>query len=123
MEMAALRTRKPKQEMNREALLNMWREEAKTLGFDLAKQQNLTPKPEVMKARGRENSLKMRSDSPSNPGQNQPEKHAETRSEKTITSPKITRLLQRLAATLDGPSRMSGLRFNLRQKEKNLERE
>ncbi len=123
MEMAALRTRKPKQEMNREALLSMWREEAKTLGFNIQKQQNLTPKLEIIQARGHENSLEIRSDLHAKTTQAQREKHAERRPEKTVPTPKIARLLQRLAATLDGPSRMSGIRFSLRQKEKNLERE
>jgi len=126
MEMAALRTRKPKQEMNREALLNMWREEAKSLGFDLKKQQIHAPKRENIQARGYENSREIRSNSLLKPGQIQPEKHAvrsEKQPEKAIQPPNVARLLQRLAATLDGPSRMSGIRFSLRQKEKEFERE
>ncbi|WP_428408431.1 MobF family relaxase [Hyphococcus sp.] len=123
MEMAALRTRKPKQEMNREALLSKWREEAKTLEFDLENQHKLTPKPEIIQARGHENSLEIRSDLRAKTTQMQPEKHAEMRPKKVIQPPNIARLLQRLATTLDSPSRMSGIRFSLRQKERNLERE
>ncbi|WP_375208271.1 MobF family relaxase [Hyphococcus sp.] len=123
MEMAALRTRKPKQEMNREALLSMWREEAKTLGFDLNKQRIQAPKPEIIQAHGAQYSLEMRSNLRPKTAQIQPEKHAEMRTKKVIQPPNIARLLQRLAATLDGPSRMSGICFSLRQKERNLERE
>ncbi|GJL92610.1 MobF family relaxase [Hyphococcus sp.] len=123
MEMAALRTRKPKQEMNREALLSMWQEEAKMLGFDLKKQQNLTPQPEIIQARGHENSSVFSSDLRAKAAQIQPENDAETQSKKAIQPPNIARLLQRLAATLDGPSRMSGIRLSLRQKERNIERE
>lgn len=123
MEMAALRTRKPKQELNREALLSMWREEAKTLGFDLEKQQMRAPKAENIQARGHENSLGMRSNLHPKTARIQPEKHAEMRPKKVIQPPNIARLLQRLAANLDGPSRMPGIRFSLRQRDKNIERE
>ncbi len=123
MEMAALRTRKPKQEMDREALLTMWREEAKSLGFDLKKQQIQALKQESLHARGHEISPEMRSNPLTKPAQLQADKRAGLQAKKAIQLHNIARLLQRLAATLDGPSRMTGLRFSLRQKEKNLERE
>ncbi len=123
MEMAALRTRKPKQELGREALLSMWREEAKSLGFDLEKRPIRALKTQNIPTQERQNSREMRPNSLSKLGQIRPEKHADKQPKKAVQPPNIARLLQRLAATLDGPSRMSGIRLSLHQKERNLERE
>lgn len=117
MEMAALRTRKPKQMAPREALFTAWRGEAKALGFELARAQirtqeptnMLTPKavagslpaipnPALAGGAGRERT---------HPGQGSP--HA--------AAPNFLALLQRLAAHLDQHSRMPGVKISLQEKQ------
>lgn len=123
MEKAALRTRKPKHSMQREALFQTWRDEVKTLGFELKKEN-------VRCAQTRNLSTeksKLATHKPSNPAkyiQSTARQNAPTLRPKTrVQTPSVRLMLQRLTNALNSHSRMAGIKISLRERRRWLERE
>lgn len=123
MEMAALRTRKSKQIIGRESLFDAWRNEAKSLGFELSRTQirmqepsrNFAPKSTAVPLPSPTNSA------PASRAVRERSHPKEGLSRVVLPNP--IRVLQRLAAQLDAPARMPGVKIDLRQKRPILDRD
>ncbi len=122
MEMAALRTRKTKQSMQRQALFQAWRDEAKGLGFELQKTNNRTS--EISKPAANQSRLTTPQATESRPSSVNTQQPWSPQKAKThTTAPSVHQLLQRLTNALDSHSRMSGIRISLRDRRRFHERE
>lgn len=116
MEMAALRTRKSKQIAPHEAQYTTWRGEAKALGFELAPAQIRTQEPASANApHGIAGSLPAIPNAALTGGAGRERANSNKGISRPV-SPNFLVLLQRLAAHLDGHSRMPGVKISLRER-------
>jgi hypothetical protein len=123
MEIAALRTRKPKQSMRQGELFEAWRDEAKALGFAL-KQVKIRNQETIKFRTPSAAPAAIRALNSHLPAARANQEHAKAKPlVKVPAPPNPGQLIRQLASALDGPSRMSGIRISLRDKQKTLERE
>lgn len=150
LEFAALRTRQAKKSEPLEARFEAWREEARALGFELkqARGRGKIAEKFAEKFPGNDARNVEKSVSKSvSPARNRAQETARISTKSagitsarsasrassaakihapkpshTVRIPALSALARRLAATFDGPSRMSGMRINLREKRRPRDR-
>lgn len=123
MEKAALRTRKSKQSMQRDVLFQAWRDEARTLGFEL-KKENIRSIQSPNFSAEKSNFATHRSSIQTNSTTPISRQKAPTQSSKTrLQTPSVRQMLQRLTNALNSHSRMTGIKISLRERRRWLERE
>jgi len=123
MEMAALRTRRSKVSISRDDLFEAWKTEAKSLGFELARTQNRTSEPAP---RFSSNSAAVPippTNNLSSTGWAARERPHLNEGLSRVALPNPIHALQRLAAHLDAHARMPGVRINLHEKRRILDRD
>jgi len=123
MEKAALRTRKTKQSMQRDALFEAWRDEAKTLGFE-PKKENIRSAQTPDLSGERSKLATHQSSIPAKSSAVISRQNAQSQRPKTrVATPSVRQLLQRLTNALNSHSRMTGIKISLRERRRSLERD
>jgi conjugative relaxase-like TrwC/TraI family protein len=115
MELATLRTRRPKQDAKLSELTSHWQAEAKALGFDLARSRNHMhatsgrSHTELRRERGHARSPVAQLSAPTGLAASQPNQHQ--------SAAQLGSRLGQVLRTLDQPAGMSGVKIKLRYRE------